>query len=45
MPFHVTREEENFDGLVGALGALVEYLLPLLLFVAVFEMFRKTLPV
>ena len=45
MPLHVTREEENFHRLVGALGALVEHFLPLLLSMAVFEMFRKTLPV
>ena len=45
MPLHVTCEEEDFDRLVGALGALVENLPPLLLSVAVFEVLGKTLPV
>ena len=45
MPLHVTCEEEDFHRLVGALGALVQHLLPLLLSVAVFEVFGKTLPV
>mgnify|MGYP003323789705 CR=1 FL=1 len=45
MPLHMACDEENFHRLVGALGALVEHLLPLFLSVAVFEVFGKTLPV
>ena len=45
MPLHVACEKEDFHRLVGALGALVQHLLPLLLSVAVFEVFGKRLPV
>ena len=45
MPLHVTGKEENFDGLVGTLGALIQHLFSPLLSVAVFEVLSKTLSV